>query len=485
MGHDQDGVGEALRLLDVVRRHEDRRALRAQRVDERPELLPHLRVEADGRLVEEHEPRPVDERARDQQPPAHAAGELVDAAVAPVDEVRHLERALDRGAPLGAGDPVEVREDEQVLLDGQRHVEVVELRHDPALRAGRLRLLGQPEAEHLELAFVRDRLRGEQAHGRRLARAVGPEQADAGALRDVEVEPVDRRDRPVALDDAAQADGELSLTPSACQCRLGRLRGRLPLALPRVARDDRPEQDRAEHRRREGEDRADEEGDVVAAVERGGSAVPPSRRFSVREAARLARTARPTAPPIMNDVLTTPEASPASSGSTPPMAASRIGLKAIPAPTPTEIVGRTSITKLPSTGARASSSSATAISVEPADERRLDTETHHEPVRVERAEAPDDGRGQVREADLERRVAEDPLQVERREEEVREHPRGHEDADAVGGETFRFRKRPSGTSGELDPRLDHEEDEQEDGGAPRRPSVSTDVHPFEFPFTMA
>ena len=103
-------------------------------VDQRPQLLAHLRVEADGRLVEQHEPRPVHERARDQQPPAHAARELVDARVAPVDEVRELERALDRRAPLGRGDPVEVREDEQVLLDGQRHVEVVELRHDAALR---------------------------------------------------------------------------------------------------------------------------------------------------------------------------------------------------------------------------------------------------------------------------------------------------------------------------------------------------------------
>ena len=39
-----------------------------------------------------------------------------------------VERALDRGPPLGAADPVEVREDEQVLLDGERDVEVVELR---------------------------------------------------------------------------------------------------------------------------------------------------------------------------------------------------------------------------------------------------------------------------------------------------------------------------------------------------------------------
>ena len=74
----------------------------AQRVDQRPQLLAHLRVEADRRLVEQHEARPVHERARDQQPPPHAAGELVDARVAAVAELRDLERALDR-APRRSG----------------------------------------------------------------------------------------------------------------------------------------------------------------------------------------------------------------------------------------------------------------------------------------------------------------------------------------------------------------------------------------------
>ena len=113
---------------------------------------------------------------------------------------------LDGRAPLGASDAVEVREDEQVLLDGQRHVEVVELRYDAALGARRLRLLGQPEAEHLDLALVRDRLRGEEAHRRRLAGAVGPEQADARAFGHVEVEAVHGRDGAVALHHAPQSD---------------------------------------------------------------------------------------------------------------------------------------------------------------------------------------------------------------------------------------------------------------------------------------
>ena len=99
-----------------------------------------------------------------------------------------------------------MREDEQVLLDGQGHVEVVELRGNSALRARGLGLLGEPEAEHLELALVGDRLGGEEAHRRRLARAVGPKQADAGAFGHVQVEPVDGRDRAVALDHAPQSN---------------------------------------------------------------------------------------------------------------------------------------------------------------------------------------------------------------------------------------------------------------------------------------
>ena len=130
---------------------------RAQRVDERPQLLAHLRVQADGRLVEQQQPRAVHERAGDEQPPAHAARQLVDLRVAAVGEVGDLQRALDRGLALAARQPVEVREDEQVLLDGQRRVEVVELRRDAHRRARLLGLAGQRVAEHLELAGVGDR----------------------------------------------------------------------------------------------------------------------------------------------------------------------------------------------------------------------------------------------------------------------------------------------------------------------------------------
>jgi hypothetical protein len=56
----------------------------------------------------------------------------------------------------------------------------------------------------------------------------------------------------------------------------------------------------------------------------------------------------------MNEVFTTPEARPESWGSTSPIAARRSGLNVMPPPRPKKSIGRrTSMVKVPSTGARA------------------------------------------------------------------------------------------------------------------------------------
>jgi hypothetical protein len=149
----------------------------------------------------------VHEAAGNQQAAAHAAGEVVDLRVAPVREVRDLERTFDGGLALVARHAVQVREHAQVLLDRERDVEVVELRHDAAQRACLFAAGRHREAEDLDLPLVRDGLRREQAHGRRLAGAVGAEQSDARAVGDLEVEVIDGRQVAETLDDATQAKG--------------------------------------------------------------------------------------------------------------------------------------------------------------------------------------------------------------------------------------------------------------------------------------
>jgi len=86
------------------------------------------------------------------------------------------------------------------------------------------------------------------------------------------------------------------------------------------------------------------------------------------------------------------------------------------------MLGSTSTTKLPPTGARTKSSSPT------------DAVAHHQLGRQpERERAHDQVRGQEREADLERLVVQHELEIERREEEPREHRSGPEHADDVRG----------------------------------------------------
>src|SRR4029453_17886955 len=139
------------------------------------------------------------------------------------------------------------------------------------------------------------------------------------------------------------------------------------LAVSRLDRvGDSPQQDRAQHSRSGSERSAHEKRDVVSAVSAPSWVSPEASRVSVREAARLARIAKPRAAPIMNDVLTTPDASPASLGSTSLIAASSTGLRAMPEPKPRRIMlGSTSTMKLPSTGARANSANPAAASSSP------------------------------------------------------------------------------------------------------------------------
>ena len=71
---DRQPVGELVRLLEVVRRQEDRQRFAAR---QHAELLPHrrarLRVEPRRRLVEEQDLRRVDEAERDVEPALHPA----------------------------------------------------------------------------------------------------------------------------------------------------------------------------------------------------------------------------------------------------------------------------------------------------------------------------------------------------------------------------------------------------------------------------
>ena len=135
----------------------------------------------------------------------------------------------------------------------------------------------------------------------------------------------------------------------------------------------------------------------------------------------------------MNEVLTIPEARPASLGSTSLIAARSTGLKAMPAPMPSRIMlGRTSTTKLPSTGARANHRSPRPGEPETHSQRQPDPVAHDE-LRGEpdRERSHDQVPRQEGETNLQRAVPEDKLEIEGGEEEPGEHRARPENPDDV------------------------------------------------------
>ena len=152
----------------------------------------------------------------------------------------------------------------------------------------------------------------------------------------------------------------------------------------------------------------------------------------VRDAARLARTARPSAPPIMNEVLTIPEASPASLGA-------RVAHRG-----EQDRVERHAGADAEQEHARQHVGGEAAVQGRPREQEHpatrtaarrraaADPEAHDQPRREpDREGAHDQVRRQEGEADLKRAVVQHELQVERREEEPREHRRRPQHADDV------------------------------------------------------
>ncbi len=183
LADDRDPVAGPVDLVDDVRRQEDRPSVVARLADEPEERLLDERVEARRRLVEDEQVRPVLERD-DQadlllvalrvllEPPARVEVERLD-QLGDVGLVHAAAQVAEVGDGLRAGQPVV-----QVELAGQIA--------DPAM--DRDRIGGRLDAEDLGAPGCRPDEVEQDAHRRRLAGAVRPEEPEDLALGDLEVE---------------------------------------------------------------------------------------------------------------------------------------------------------------------------------------------------------------------------------------------------------------------------------------------------------
>ena len=191
---DGDAVAERVGLLEIVGGEEDGGAGFAQPADLVPHPGPALGVEPGGRLVEEEELGEV------HQPDAHVEAALLAAGVGPglavaaVGELQGLEQLGGTRARIGGAHAVQAALHDQLPASGDLRVaapllaDVADpLAHPAGLAEQVAAGNGRPAAGDREQG-------GEHPERRRLAGAVGAEEAEGLASLDVEVDAGDRLD---------------------------------------------------------------------------------------------------------------------------------------------------------------------------------------------------------------------------------------------------------------------------------------------------
>ena len=106
----------------------------------REDVGARLDVEADGRLVEDQEPRLVQQRARDLDAPHLAAGEVAHLVVRAVGKRDPRQHLVGAGARRARPDAVQRGVIGEVLRDREIEIERARLEHDAELAQRRARL---------------------------------------------------------------------------------------------------------------------------------------------------------------------------------------------------------------------------------------------------------------------------------------------------------------------------------------------------------
>ena len=179
---------------------------RASRADQflEPRLVD--RVEAREGLVEHDQPRLVDDRAEQLDGLRHALGEGADRLFRPVAEAVLVEQLVGAAAAFAQRQAAQRAHEGDRLARVHRRIEAALLGQIADLRRGIERPL---VAEHAARAARRVDDPEQHPQRRRLARAVGPEQAVDAARRDREADPVDRAGLAEILDQIDGFDGEV------------------------------------------------------------------------------------------------------------------------------------------------------------------------------------------------------------------------------------------------------------------------------------
>ena len=179
---------EVLGLLHVLGRQQYGRAAGDELLDEAPDIVAGTGVQAGGRLVEEQHPRTANQAGADVEAAAHPARVGLDELIGRIGQREALEHVLSAAATLGLAQLVEEPDELEVLSSGEQLVNGGELSGEADQRAQSRGVRDHVAAGHRGASAVRSQQRRQDAHERRLARAVRAEQREHLALLGDEVE---------------------------------------------------------------------------------------------------------------------------------------------------------------------------------------------------------------------------------------------------------------------------------------------------------
>ena len=191
-------------LVEQMRRPEHADALFGDELaDMAEDIGARLDVEPDGRLVEQQQPRPVQQRARDLDPAHLPAREIADLAAGAVGELDAREHSSARCARVAPADAVQRGVIEQVLHHREIEVERARLEHDAHQPQRLARLAADVMAEDADVAGLDAEQPRDQREQRALAGAVQAEQRGEARRRHGEVDIDQGAARAVGMADAA------------------------------------------------------------------------------------------------------------------------------------------------------------------------------------------------------------------------------------------------------------------------------------------
>jgi hypothetical protein len=192
MVDDHDVIGQAVGLLEVLRRHEQRRPAAGQLGDEIPHRQPALRIQARGRLVEEDDRRLHHERGAEVQAATHAARVGSQRSVGRIGQLEALENVAGALLRDAGAEPIQASDHVEVLAAGEQLVERRVLAGHAHLLAHRVGMAQDVDAGHRGGSGVGPGQGGEHADRGRLAGAVRAEDAQHLALLGHQVEAAKR-----------------------------------------------------------------------------------------------------------------------------------------------------------------------------------------------------------------------------------------------------------------------------------------------------